>query len=160
MKEVEDEVDADVVPIDIVNDPAPPSSPVPLSKKEDPPSLPSAPAAAPASAIPPAPPKKVKLPPIRKNKPPGTVTSTPLQSQNPTQAKPPPASSSSAPALATSEKPATGAQGVTGAAAAGTRKTPATADFDLRDKSAWASIFKHVRIFIFIFLRLSHCFLL
>lgn len=99
--------------------PAAPShrlAPTALPKTEDP-SPPPAPA--------PTPPKKVKLPTIRKNKPPGAATLPP---------KPPPPAA--APSASGADKPV-----VTPVV----RKPAATADFDLRDKGAWASIFKQVR---------------
>jgi hypothetical protein len=109
-----------------VDDPAPPSSP-PFKKEEPSP--------------PPALPKKTKYPTIKKNKVPGPQTQT--------QVKPPPPASSSTTAAATAGAPdkadvPSAATATTAAAAGAPRKTPATADFDLRDKSAWASIFKQV----------------
>lgn len=136
-KEDKEDTEAHDVPLDIINDPAP-SSPAVLVNNEDPMQP------APASVTVPAPaatlPKKIKLPTIRKNKAPsagtgtGTGTSTPTQ----TQGKQPPALTSTTPGAPTSDMSA--------APAGGTRKVPGTSDFDLRDKSAWASIFKQVFI--------------
>jgi hypothetical protein len=124
---------------------APPS--LPPSKKKDPTPPPTAPAPVPAPTSAPAPPKKVKLPTIRKNKPPGAATSTASQSQT----KPVPTSSAATASTsgAGADKPPIAATaGVTPSTGVGARKTQATSDFDLRDKSAWASIFKQVCTFI------------
>jgi len=150
-KEVKKETKVEDIPVDIVNDSFPPPSPVvaPPLKKEEP--TPPPPTAAPAPAT--VPPKKTKYPTIKKNKPPGsaaaaataTTTATSTTTETQPQAKPPPpppvpSSATTAPPSIL-DKAAVPSTTATGAA----RTAPATADFDLRDKSAWASIFKQVR---------------
>jgi hypothetical protein len=143
VKEEEEEEDA---PVDD-RAPLPPSSPLlpqppalPPPKKEV--LAPSSPLPPSATAPAPAPiaPVKKKLPTIKKNKPPAPApcsTST-SQSQSQSQGKPP-LPPSSAPAVGS--KNAIVPQSAPGAVA---RKTPTTTDFDLQDKSTWASIFKQV----------------
>lgn len=112
---IEEAKDEDA-PVDIFDEPVAAASP------KDEGSPPSAPAPAPASA-PVVPPKK-KLPTIRKNKPAASGSGTPT----------------------------TGKAGVNNSANPDTKplgiavpRPAATSDFDLRDKGAWASIFKQVR---------------
>jgi hypothetical protein len=123
------------ITLDVVNDHIPtlgPESSLPASASQ------------PKEPSPPPLPKKKKLPTIRKNKPAVFITAAgnamPVNLFTALPPKPPTVINTEK----EKEKEKSGTSTSTLAAAA--RKPVVTSDFDLRDKSAWASIFKQVRI--------------
>lgn len=118
------------ITLDIVNDEPESSLPASTSQLKEP--------------SPPPQPKKKKLPTIRKNKPP--VSTASAATTMPTQ---PISGLPSRPLVSiTTEKGGEKDKivGISTPTAAGARKPVVTSDFDLRDKSAWASLFKQVCI--------------